>query len=153
MAIDPLTAGLDLGKKVLDLADQFIEDKDQLAKFAFEVNKLDREFSTAILTMTSTPKTDAVVKLMYAWRDVGVSLVRPVGAAIAAAFVGYCTVKGIALPDWLEAILAALFPGWMVSRHMDKTEEKRQETARQRIEAQKEVAQSGTPFWWQQETG
>lgn len=150
MAIDPVTAGLQFGGKILDLADQFIEDKDAKAKFAFELSKLQSAFSTSVITTQTTPKVDAVVKLMYAWRDVGVSLVRPIGSAVAAAFAAYCVVKGITLPDWLEAAMVALFPGWMVSRHIEKSATKKAEVAEKQIAAQKEVAQSGSPFWWPQ---
>lgn len=157
MAMDPLTAGLEFGKQVAGIIDQFVEDKDKKAEIVYQLTLKEREFSTAILTLQSTPRMDALVKFMYAWRDVGLSVVRPIGSAIGLAFVAYCTVKGIALPDWLEAVMVALFPGWMASRHLDKQAQKKVELEQERIEAQKEVAkevgQSANPFWWQSATG
>ena len=118
-----ITGAFELGKKLLDIGDQFIEDKDKKAEYAFTIAKLSQEFSNTILTTTTNPKVDALVKVMYAMRDVIIPLFRPLGAALITAFGLYAHNKGIEIDPVIHGTLDAAFPGWMTGRQVHKSQE------------------------------
>lgn len=110
--------------KVLDLINKNVQDKDLAAKLTADATKEMLAFSTTLVTQSTTPWVDAVVKLMYAFRDVGVSLFRPVGSVIMACFAAYMMYKQLPVPTWAEPVLAAFGfapAAWGLSRHAEKT--------------------------------
>lgn len=121
MAMDPVTAGLDFAGKVTGLFDQWIEDKDLANKLSFEAQKLQNDFNLALVQTQTTPKTDAIVKILFTIKDVIIPLLRPLGSAIMTGFGMYCHYKGIQIDGGMHAVLDATFPGWMASRHVEKS--------------------------------
>ena len=147
MALDPVTAVANVFDKGLGILDQYVEDKDLKAKLGFELSRLQIDMQRTVVTMSTTPTMDAFVKLLYATRDVIIPMLRPLGASLLTGAAVYMEMHHVAMPEWLTAMLGSAFPSWMVSRHLDKRTEKIEETKRQTIAAQKEVAQSGNPFF------
>lgn len=135
MSMDPLTAGLDFGKAVVGVVDQFVDDGDLSAKLKNEILTKQMDFSTTLVQTKTTPKTDALVKLLFALRDVAIPLFRPVGSALLAGFGAYLAVNQIPTPEWLDAMMVAAFPGWMVSRHSTKQAEIAAQSEKDRMEA------------------
>lgn len=117
MALDPLTVGLTLGSKALGILDQWVEDKDLRATLAFELTKINNEFLSNVYASEAVP---GYVKFLHAVRDLIIPMFRPIGGLALTGFAVYATTKGIELPGWLTAVLAASFPGWMVGRQVEK---------------------------------
>ena len=120
MALDPLTAGLNLGSQALGILDQWVEDKDLKAKLAFELTKINNEFLANVYASEAVP---GYVKFLHAVRDLIIPMFRPIGGLALTGFAVYATTKGIELPGWLTAIMASAFPGWMVGRQVEKKRE------------------------------
>jgi len=136
MAAPMIIAGaFKLGEKLLDLGDQFIIDKDKKAEFAFEVAKMASEFSTDILKITTTPKVDALVKIMYASRDCLIPMLRPIGSAVLTALGMWAHYKGWDISDVAHTTIDMAFPAWMAGRQLDKHSERKEETHRTEIKA------------------
>lgn len=110
-----------------DLAGEWIEDKDKQNEFNFRVKELSFKLRETLLTTKTTPKTDAFVKILIAFRDIIMPLLRPLGAAGMTAFALYCQYKGIELTGATEAVLVGAFPAWGASRHAHKKEELKNE--------------------------
>lgn len=110
----------ELLRGIVSVGDQLIEDKDKKAEFASEVAKLHAELIGKLVSTPTVPWVDALVKLIYTLGDVGLKWLRPVGG-IALTGVGvYLHLKGIAIPEYMQAALDMAFPGWMLSRHLEK---------------------------------
>jgi len=146
MAVDPITAGFNLGGKITDLIGEWVEDKDLAAKLAFEIQKEQLSFNKTILSSTTTPFVDGLVKIVYAL----VPLMRPIGSFILAligidalpeiseAVASSETLTGAAASDpggFAQAGLLSLFPGWMYSRHRDKKRARDNELEASRMKA------------------
>jgi hypothetical protein len=110
---------------VTNLLDQFIDDGDLRAKLDFEVQKLKFELDKLLLTTTTTPRTDSFVKILLAFRDIILPMLRPLGAAAMTSFAAYCSLEGIELDSGLQAILYGAFPAWGASRHVNKQNEQK----------------------------
>ncbi len=123
MTLDPVTAAFDFGGKLIDLISEAIPDPDKRAEIVAQIQRDTLEFSRLILSTKTTPRVDAFVKLLYAARDVAIPLFRPVLGALATAAAAWMAYKGVQVPEWMEALLAALFPAWVASRHANKTAE------------------------------
>lgn len=121
----------DLLDDIVGLFGKFVPDKDKMAELAVKVEELQQAFKLALLNTTTTPRVDAVVKLMYALSDIGKGMVRPLGSAGAFVF-------GLFHPDLVQQAANSLppeyqwmvpaavfgsFPGWMTSRHFGKKNE------------------------------
>lgn len=142
--MDPVTAGLDLGKSITGLISEWVEDKDLANKLNFEIIKMQNDFNLAMLQSKTNPKMDALVKFMFALKNVIIPLLRPICSFLITAFGMYCHYKGIQVDPTTHAILDAAFPGWMTSRHIDKSNQAK-------IKA-KAVAKKGSVVWDDEET-
>lgn len=111
-------------KSLIDLGSEYIEDPDKRNEFNMKVMEARNDLSLAVIQSKTTPKVDAIVKLLYAMRDTVLPLLRPVGSAILTGFVAYMRYNGTPLSTELEVMLASAFPGWMLSRHIQKGKEK-----------------------------
>lgn len=103
------------------LAGELIEDKDKRNEFNMKIAESRDQFNIAVLTMKTTPRIDALVKLLYAFN----SLWRPLGGAIMTGFAIYASIKGIELDPTMNTVLISAFPAWGVSRHVTKNKEKK----------------------------
>jgi hypothetical protein len=103
-----------------------ILDKDKYAELQFKKLELQHKSQDKLLSITTTPKVDAVVKLAIAFRDVFLPLLRPLGSFAMAVFGGYCAVEGIALPEYIQVALFGAPVGWGYSRHVDKKGQNKQ---------------------------
>jgi hypothetical protein len=117
---DPITAGLLLGSKLMDLIDKGVEDKDKKNELNKEVMGAVLDWQKTVLTTKTTPKVDAFVKVLYAFRDVVIPILRPFGAAIITGIGLYFHYKGVQIDPTIHGIIDGTFPGWMASRHVDK---------------------------------
>jgi hypothetical protein len=109
---------------VINLISKNVQDKDLAAKLTAETTKEMLGFATVLIQQQTLPWVDATVKLAYAMRDVGISLVRPVGSVLMACFAAYMMYKQVPIPSWAEPVLVAfgVAPGaWGLSRHIEKT--------------------------------
>ena len=129
--VDPVSAGFNFGRSVVGLIQEYVKDPDLAAKLTAEIQQRQIDFSKTLLQTTTTPKTDALVKLLYALRDVVIPMFRPLGSAALTAFGAYLAYNQIPTPEWLDAAMVAAFPGWMASRHVEKAK---------RVESEKEMA-------------
>jgi hypothetical protein len=109
-----------LGSGLIGLADKAIEDKDKRLEFQMRVMELVFGFVEKLLTTPTNPRVDAAVKILFALWMVGKGLFRPLGSLFALGVVVYCRMHSIELDPLLEGALAALFPGWMLSRDQEK---------------------------------
>ena len=122
--IDDIAKGaIELGKGVISIIDQVVEDKDAKRESIKEVVRMTFDFQKAVLQMQTTPKVDAIVKLLYAFRDVVLPMLRPLGSALLSGFTAFAIYKNIPIPPVLDVVMGSAFPSWMVSRHLNKTSE------------------------------
>ena len=118
MALDPLTAGLDLGKALVSLGSEFIEDKDKRNEFAFKVTEMTSAFSTELLRSKTVPWVDALIKFVLATKGI----YRPIGAFISLLLWVWLKTKGIEINTAIEVALVGQGPAWGWSRHREKQE-------------------------------
>ena len=149
MNIPLIDAGLKLGNGIVDVIDQLVEDKDLAAKLKVELVKSQQEFMRSIYGSEHTP---TIVKILYAFRDLVIPTLRPIGSALMPVVMIYAQSKGIEIPNELVAGAAALFPGWMYSRHKGKAQEQlvtadieRQKTKRAQIALDRARIEVGKP--------
>ena len=121
MAIPVIDAVAGAFKGLFGIVDQFVEDKDKKNELVFKMLELQNSLNIQLLQMKTVPWVDAAVKILFAIQNLVIPMLRPAGAAAMAGFAAYCAMKGIPLNPVLEAALAAAFPGWMYSRHQEKT--------------------------------
>jgi hypothetical protein len=121
---DPITAGLNLGSKLLDVIGEGVEDKDKKNQLNKEVLEVTLDWQKTVLSTVTTPKMDAFVKFLYAFRDVILPMLRPVGSAIITGIGLYFHYKGIQIDPVTHGIIDGAFPGWMASRHVEKNKQK-----------------------------
>lgn len=139
-ALDPITGITNLGSKILDIVDQYVEDKDASLKVKSAVFQATLDFALSIQTGEHVPTG---VKYLYALRDVVLPLLRPVGAAAMSGFAAYAAYKGIEIDPAVNAAMAAAFPGWMYSRHVTKVEAEK--TVQEEKRAVVRVVERATP--------
>jgi len=108
---------------VKDLISEFIVDEDKKNQINYQIQELEFGLRENLLKTTTTPKVDAVVKLMIATKDVVIPMLRPVGAACMTAFGMYCHAKGISMETATQVIMDGAFPAWGASRHVAKKDE------------------------------
>jgi hypothetical protein len=116
----PWTAAIE---SVSSLVSEFVEDPDKKNQIMYQISELDHKLTTTLLTSKTTPKTDALVKLMIAVKDVLIPMLRPLGAAAMTGFGMYCHLKGIDIDGASQIMLDGAFPAWGVSRHSHKAKE------------------------------
>ena len=109
---------------VTSIADKLVMDKDKYAELQFKKVELSEKRHMALLKQTTTPKIDAFVKLLMAFRDLVIPMFRPLGSMGMAVFAGYCITNGIEVPEYLLAAMGLSPIGWGYSRHREKTQSK-----------------------------
>jgi len=122
------------------LASEYIEDPDKRNEFIFKTQELDFQLKEKLLETTTTPKIDAFVKLLIAFRDIILPLLRPLGAACMTAFGMYCHYKGIDMDGAVHAVMDGAFPAWGASRHVYKNNE---------LKSQDKPKKEDNPFWFE----
>lgn len=110
-------------ESVTGLISEFIEDPDKQAELRLKL-------SQSLLQTTTTPKTDAFVKILIAFHDIALPMLRPLGAAAMTAVGLYFQYKGIDMDAGLQAVVTGAFPAWGASRHINKQTEQRERTQR-----------------------
>ncbi len=105
---------------VTNIASKMIMDKDKYAELQFKKVELTADAKNKLLEKTTTPNVDAAVKLMIAFRDILLPMMRPVGSLAMAAFAAYAAKNGIDLPVELQSMLYGAFPAWGLGRQFDK---------------------------------
>jgi hypothetical protein len=108
---------------VTKIADKLILDKDKYAEIQLRKIELEHKSRDKLLAITTTPRIDALVKLLIAIRDVVIPILRPLGSACMTAFGLYAHYKGIEIDLALHGLMDSAFPGWMASRHVNKQTE------------------------------
>lgn len=106
------------------IGDKLIEDKDQKAEYAFKVQEMAFKQMESLLSVTTYPWVDALVKLAYAAEQIMKGLFRPIITAVGFGFGLYFELNNIELSATVETILFGSFPAWGVSRHMEKSKPK-----------------------------
>ena len=124
------------------LAGEYIEDKDKSNEIKFKIQELEFKLRESLLATKTTPRTDAFVKLLIAFRDIILPMLRPVGAAMMTGFGMYCHYKGIPLDGATQVIMDGAFPAWGASRHVSKKHEETEKTKRHKKEEPSEL-------WWE----
>lgn len=127
----PWTALID---SVSSLASEFIEDKDKLNEINLKIRELESKVTTTLLSTKTTPKADAFVKILIAFRDIVVPLLRPVGASCMTAVGLYCHLNGVEIDGATHAMIDGAFPAWGASRHVNKHKEEEEKTKRYKKE-------------------
>ena len=115
---------------VAAVADKMIMDKDKYAELQFKKAELEHEARQTLLTITTSPNIDAFVKLLYAFKEALLPLLRPVGTFLMLLFGAYCETNSITLSPLIEGVLFGAFPGWAASRHINKQTEEKEKTVR-----------------------
>lgn len=110
-------------KPITMLASKMIMDKDKYAELQFKKVELEYNARSELLKQTTTPKIDAVVKLLITINDVVIPLLRPVGAAAMTAFGVWMHMKGTPMDVAHQVIFDGAFPAWGTSRHVNKQAE------------------------------
>lgn len=98
---------------IVKIADKLIPDKDKLAELEAEVKRAQSALDQLLLTTTTTPWVDGLVKILYATER----FIRPVGSFLMLLFAAYADTHGIKLSPEIEYVLYGAFPAWGVSRH------------------------------------
>lgn len=132
MSTNLIEAGIGVLDKGFGIIDQLVDDGDLAAKLK---NQLLTEQMNFIQTLLVSKDVPGYVKLMVALRDFILPMMRPIGGFVLTAGAAWMAAKGIELPDYLMAAMAGAFPGWVVSRHIDKKQEREQETRREEVRA------------------
>lgn len=125
-------------EELSSLASEFIEDPDKKREIDYKIQDLEFGLRKSLLATTTTPKVDAFVKLLIAFRDIILPLLRPLGAAAMTAFGMYCHLNGIEIDGAVHAILDGAFPAWGASRHVHKSNELKQQKPKD------------NPFWFEE---
>lgn len=115
---------------VTNLISEFITDDDLAAKLNVEMERISAGIRSELLNTTTTPKVDAFVKLLIAFKDVIVPLLRPVGAGCMTAFGMYMHYRGTPLDGATQIVMDGAFPAWGASRHVNKQTEQKEKTER-----------------------
>lgn len=106
---------------ILEVAKKLIPDSDKRAELETKIESARIEMDRMLLSTTTTPKTDAFVKILYAVERFVSTLWRPIGSAAMTAFGMYAHWKGIDLGGAVNhAVFDGAFAAWGASRHMEK---------------------------------
>jgi hypothetical protein len=131
-------------ESITGLAGEYIEDKDKSNEIKFKIQELEFKLRESLLVTKTTPKVDAFVKVLIAFRDIILPMLRPVGAAMMTGFGMYCHYKGIPLDGATQVVMDGAFPAWGASRHVNKKHEETEKTKRHKKEGQ-------DPFWFDED--
>ena len=108
-------------KSITGLISEAIVDDDKQAEIALELERLQVDVRKTLLSTKTTVRVDAFVKVLIAFRDIVIPLLRPIGAGAMTVFAAYCTYKEIPLAGATETMLYSAFPAWGASRHVHKS--------------------------------
>ena len=108
---------------VTSIANKLVMDKDKYAELQFKKEELRSKKDLKLLAITTTPRIDALVKLLYAIDTVVLKLFRPVGSACMTAFGIYCHLNDIDLDPIIHGGFDGAFLAWGASRHVNKQAE------------------------------
>jgi hypothetical protein len=115
------------------LAGEFIEDKDKRNELMFKVKELEFSLRETLLATKTNPFVDGFVKVLIAFRDIILPMLRPLGAFYLS-YMGVDIAQGeLAAGADVSALsggLAAAFPAWGASRHVNKKHEETEKTKR-----------------------
>lgn len=111
----------DIFSGLIDIGKELIVDKDKQIEFSFKILEMQQQLAEKILTMNTTPKVDAFVKIVYAFKELIIPMFRPLGTFAITAFGVYAHIHNIQIPEYIHAGLDAAFGGWVYSRHVEKT--------------------------------
>ncbi len=112
-----------VAESALSIIDQFVDDGDLALK-------LKNELQVMLLTTKTTGFVDGFVKIMFAFRDLILPLLRPLGAFYLTTLGVDMGIAELAAEGNISAMsvgLTAAFPGWMGSRHVDKSNKQKLE--------------------------
>jgi hypothetical protein len=131
---------------ISSLAGEFIEDKDKRNDLMFKVKELEFSLRETLLATKTNPYVDGFVKVLIAFRDIILPMMRPLGAFYLS-YMGVDIAQAeLAAGDDISALsggLTAAFPAWGASRHANKKHEETEKTKRHKKEEQ-------DPFWFDQ---
>ena len=129
------------------LAGEFIEDKDKRNELMFKVKELEFSLRESLLATKTNPWVDGFVKVLIAFRDIIIPMLRPLGAF-------YLSYMGVDIAQAelaaggdvsaLSGGLTAAFPAWGASRHANKNKEQEEATKRHKKE-------ETDPFWYDED--
>ena len=108
---------------ITGLLSEFITDDDLIAKLNVEIKKIGLDRDKALLNASTTPGVDAFVKILIAFRDIIMPMLRPIGAACMGLFAAYCDINQIELDNGFKVMLYGAFPAWGASRHVHKAKQ------------------------------
>lgn len=108
-------------ESVTGLISELTVDDDKQAEIKLELEKVKADVQKQLLSTSTTPRVDAFVKLLIAFKDIVIPLLRPLGAACMTAFGMYCHYKGIGLDGATQVVMDGAFPAWGASRHVHKS--------------------------------
>ena len=116
----------DAFKGLTNLVSEFIVDDDLRAKLDVELQKLEVGITTQLLNTATTPKVDAFVKILIAFKNVIIPLFRPLGAGAMTAFGMWMHYEGTPMDGATQIVMDGAFPAWGASRHVEKQKKTRQ---------------------------
>lgn len=102
--------------QLFKLGDKLIVDQDKKIEYAFKMQELTFKAMETMLSTSTVPWVDALVKILYALK----TLFRPILGALMTAFGAYAHVKGIEISPTMHAVFDGAFPAWGISRHVSK---------------------------------
>lgn len=127
------------------LASELIEDPDKRNELMFKVKELEFSLRETLLKTKTNPFVDGFVKLLIAFRDIILPMLRPLGAF-------YLSYMGVDIAQAelaaggdisaLSGGLTAAFPAWGASRHANKNKEEVEKTKRYKKD-------QDDPFWFE----
>ena len=106
------------------IVDQLVEDKDKKNEIIFKMAEMQNQLNLQLLQQKTTPWVDAATKLLFAVRDLVIPMLRPVVGAMMTGYAAYAEANGIPLSPMVQTAMAAAFPAWMASRHIEKNGKK-----------------------------
>jgi hypothetical protein len=120
IALPVIDAVAGVFKGLFGVVDQLVEDKDKKNEIFLKMAEMQNQLNIVLMQLKTVPWVDATVKLLFAFRDLVLPLLRPVVGALMTGYAAYAETNGINLSPVVQAALAAAFPGWMYSRHTEK---------------------------------
>ncbi len=106
-----------VAESAFSIIDQLVDDGDLAIK-------LKHEFQIQLLTTKTEGFVDGLVKILLAFRDIILPLLRPLGAFYLTTLGVDMGIAELASEGDISALsvgLTTAFPGWMGSRHVDKS--------------------------------
>lgn len=125
-------------ESVTGLISELTIDDDKQAEIRLELEKVKADVQKQLLSTVTTPRVDAFVKLLIAFKDIVIPLLRPLGAACMTGFGMYCHYNDIGLDGATQVVMDGAFPAWGASRHYGKKDELKASSKSKKIEKQED---------------